>query len=127
MVKKIDGFTERGIMLREKFSVTMMIKLGISFVLSLILYYATGNEVLSALFGFLMIITGTLILLFLLIYLIFFFVKRMDNNTNISNSKIVAKKKVAKKTIKKKPVKKVTKKRATKKVVKKKAVRKAKK
>lgn len=109
MVRKIDGFTRAGIHLREKFSVVMMIKMAIVFVLSLILYYASNNEVISAFFGLIMILSGSLILLFILIYLIFFFVERIDGG---KNAPVVKKKTVRKKAVVKK------------KIVKKKAVRK---
>jgi len=115
MVRKIDGFTKKGIHLREKFSISMVIKLAITFVLSLILFYATNNEFLEAFFGFVMIISGAIILLFLIIYLIFYFIERIDSGAPIK--KIVKKKVVKKRVVKKK----VVKKRVKKKVVKRKA------
>lgn len=110
MVKKIDGFTAQGIALREKFSLSMILKLSITFVLSLIMFYATNNEILEALFGLSMIISGAIIVLFLLIFLIFYFIEKMDSGAPLKKmpikKKIIRKKAVKKKIVKKKIIKK---------------------
>lgn len=46
------------------------------FIISLVLYLVTSQEVLESVFGFVMIISGALVILFLIIELIFYFLKK---------------------------------------------------
>ncbi len=49
---------------------------GVTFILSLFLYIATTNDFLESLFGFIMVISGALVLLFLVLELIYYFLKK---------------------------------------------------
>jgi uncharacterized membrane protein len=123
MGDRLRRWNQRAIDMREKLSTRMIVRSLIVFIVSLILFYSTQNEFLEALFGFVMIISGAIVVLFIIVFLIFFFLERMNKTKggkvrkSGSQAKKVVKKKVAKKKV---AVKKVVKKKA----VKKKAVKK---
>lgn len=111
MKERLQRFTQRGIELRERFSRGMIIRSLIIFILSLIFYMSTSNYYLEAIFGLGMIISGAIVGLFILIFLIFFFLERMLKNKKEEKKTT---KKVVKKTVKKKATtKKVVKKKKT--------------
>lgn len=130
-------FSKKAIDLRERFSSGIILRSVIIFVLSMLIYLFTNTYPITALAGFVGIISGTIIMLFTIIFLIFYFLERMKySKSNLNIKRKVAKKKVSvkkkvitKKTVKKKAPakKKVVKKKTTiKKVVKKKIIKKKK-
>ena len=95
-------WTEKAIELRERFSKKNIIQFIIVFAISLILFEITTNYYLEAIFGFIMIISGAIIVLFIIVYLIFLFLDRMNKNKEKTMPKKVRpSKKPAKKTTKK--------------------------
>jgi len=110
MKERLQRFTEKGILLRERFSKGIIIKSLIAFILSLVIFYTASNDILYALSGLGLIVSGSIIGLFVLIFLIFFFLERSLKNQ--APQKKVAKK-TTKKTVKKKSTKKTVSKKKT--------------
>lgn len=117
------GFSKRAITLREKFSSKIISRFVIIFILSMLVYMFTNTYPITALAGFVGIISGSIIILFIIIFLIFYFLEKIkysgDKSTGAKKKKgnIIrgvkkrpVKKKIAKKTIKKKTTKRVVKK-----------------
>lgn len=107
-------FSMRAIRLREKFSIRTFIYSVLLTVIFFVIYMISTLDSLMALSGFLSIIFGSIAILFLLIYLIFFILERMKiipRREIKQKEKEVPQKKVAKKTTKKISKKKVSKKK----------------
>lgn len=108
-------WTERAIQLREQFSKNTIMRFLIIFVLSTVLFFSTQNEYLEAVFGLIMIISGSILILFVVILLILLILEKIrlrkeqssqkkETPKKTSTKKAVKKKTTAKKTTKKKTV-----------------------
>lgn len=106
-------WTERAIQVREQFSKKILIRFLIIFALSTALFFSTQNEYLEAVFGLIMIISGAILILFVMVLLILIILKGIKNQKE---------KKLQSIKTSSKPVKKATTKKTTKKVAKKKTI-----
>lgn len=101
--KKGLNFSKKAIDLRERLSSRIILRTAIVFILSMLLYLFTDTYPITALAGFVAIISGAIMILFVIIFLIFFFLERMKYSKGESVKKrIVAKKTVRERTVKKK-------------------------
>lgn len=105
-------WSERAIQVREQLSKRAILRFLVLFILATVLFFSTQNEYLEAIFGFAMIISGSIILLFIIILLIFTI---LDGIKHRKEKKKASKKSSAKKTSKKKSTakKSTTKKKST--------------
>ena len=122
-------WTQKAIELRERFSKRVLLYSVIIFLISLVIYNATNNDMWTALGGLGMILFGSIFALFVISLFILWVLQRMEKNKPLSKVKPIkkvvkkstpARKKVAKKQVKKAPAKK----KSVKKVIKKKATKK---
>lgn len=89
-MKKNDdavAFTKRGITLREKFSSKVVLYSALIFLISLIFYKLTSEESIMAVTGLFIIISGSITVLFTIIYLVFYFLENSKYKKSMKEDK----------------------------------------